>query len=151
MIAQVLQAFVVATAFGVLFGVRGRHLLFAGAAGALAYLVYLLAAPLGVLPQFLIHGAVAALMAEIFARLLKAPATMYLAAALVPVVPGGQLYESVLLALDGSPMESAWMLYDTLLQVGAIAVGLMLVSSLLKLLPRTLFWKKKHDAAHLEE
>ncbi len=135
MMGQVLVAFAVSTAFSVLFGVRGRHIVFAGAAGALAYLVYLLAAPLGVLPQFLVYGAVAALAAEVFARLLKAPATLYLAAGLVPIVPGGQLYESVLLALSGSPTQSAWMLYDTLLQVGAIAVGLMLVASLLKLLP----------------
>ena len=135
MTAPVITAFVVSTSFSVLFGVRGRKVWFAGAAGALAYLVSLLAAPLGSLPSFLFYGAAAALASEIFARLLKAPATLFLAAGLIPMVPGGGLYRSVLLALEGSPMESVQILYDTLLQVGAIAVGLILVSSLLKLLP----------------
>ncbi len=135
MTAPVLIAFVISAAFSVLFGVRGRHIVFAGLAGAFADLIYQLALPLGELPPYLLYGAAAALAAELLARLLKAPATLYLAAGLIPMVPGGGLYRGVLLGLEGNPMASVEVLYATLLQVGAIALGLILVSSMLKLLP----------------
>lgn len=129
------MAFIISATFSVLFGVKPKHVPLAGLAGAAGYLVYLLAAPLGSFTPHLLYGATTAMVSEIAARLQKAPAALFLAAGLVPIVPGSGIYNSVLLALDGKPMDSAALLYTTLLQVGAIAVGLILVSSLLKLLP----------------
>ena len=135
MVISILFAGIASCAFSVLFGVRGQHILYAGIDGLIGYTVYLLVLPLGSIPALLLASASLALFAEITARVRKAPATVFLAAGLIPLVPGGGIYNSVLKALEGAPAEAATLLYNTLLEAGAIAVGIIIVSSLLKLLP----------------
>ena len=132
---RILFSGIASAAFSVLFGVRGRHIALAGIDGLIGYTVFLLAAPLGSVPALLLGSGALALFAEIAARWRKTPATVFLAAGLIPLVPGGSIYNSVLLALEGNGAASAAALYQTLLEAGAIAAGIIIVSSLLKLLP----------------
>ena len=122
-------------AFAVLFGVRRRHIFLAAADGLLGYAVYIMAADLGSIPAFILASSALALFAEVAARFKKTPATVFLVSGLIPLVPGSGIYNSLLLALQNNPGESAAMLYQTLLEAGAIAVGIIMASSLLSLLP----------------
>lgn len=135
MVIPILVSGIVSAAFSVLFGVRGRHIALAGVDGLIGYAVFLLTAPLGSVPAMLLGSGALALFAEVAARWRKTPATVFLAAGLIPLVPGGGIYNSVLLALQGSGADAAAALYHTLLEAGAIAGGIIIVSSLLKLLP----------------
>lgn len=131
-----LAAGVAAAAFSVLFGVRRGNILFAALAGWLGYFVFVAAGRLGALVTIVLASAAVALFAEVAARLKKTPATLFLVAGLIPIVPGGSIYQGVLQAIEGHAAAAALTLLDALMQTGAIAVGIILVSSLIQLVPR---------------
>lgn len=122
-------------AFGVLFQVRGRHLPFAGLCGGAGYLVYLLVPGEGRFAAVFLASLTIALLAEVFARLFKAPATLFLVAGLIPLVPGGQLFQCILRLMERHWEEAMERGINTLLISAAIAAGIVVVSSLGKLIP----------------
>lgn len=137
-LAKAVFAGVAAWAFGILFNIRGVNLLFAGANGALGYLLYLLAVQAGGSNYSgLFVGALAmAALAEVLARLRKCPASVFLVAALIPMVPGGGMFRCMLYLLQGDTAQAASAALATLLDAGAIALAIILVSSLLETAPR---------------
>ncbi len=120
--------------FGIFFNLRGKKLLAAAFGGALGWLFYLLFAPLGEFMQFFAAGAAITLYSEIMARIQKAPAAIYLAPALIPLVPGGTIYEAMLFALKNlnSLFISAGIRALTIM--GAIVLGIVTVSSVARLI-----------------
>ena len=134
MIWKILCAAVVASSFAILFNVRGRNVLLAGVNGGLGYLVYALAmayAFQGYAAMFWASMAMA-LWAEFCARLCKAPASLFLAAALIPIVPGGAMFRSALNLLEGKNGLAVTYGMETMLEAGALAAGIIVVSSLTK-------------------
>ena len=91
---QILSSFIGALGFSILFNMRGKKLFFAGLGGLVSWTVYLVMASLTTstfLPNFVASMA-ATVYAEALARLAKSPATIFLIGAIIPLVPGGQLY-----------------------------------------------------------
>ena len=79
-------------------------------------------------------GAVAvALYAEVMARLLKAPATGFLVVGILPFVPGGGIYYTMEYCLSGNTQLFLSTGIHTFGVAGAVAVGLLLASSLVRL------------------
>ena len=67
------------------------------------------------------------------ARICKVPATLFLTVAFLPLVPGGGMYYTMEYCMRGETelfMETG---LHTLALAGAIAVGIMLVSSLMRM------------------
>lgn len=122
-------------AFGVLFQVRGRNLPFAGLCGGAGYLVYLLVPGEGRFGAVFLASLTIAALAEVFARLFKAPATLFLVAGLIPLVPGGQLFQCILQLMERHWDEAMERGINTLLISAALAAGIIVVSSLVKLIP----------------
>ena len=91
---QIVTAFVGSLGFALLFGLRRRYVLPAAVGGMLSWGVYLLLSRL--LPSdflsCLIASACAVLYAELLARLLHTPATVFVIPAVIPLVPGSSLY-----------------------------------------------------------
>ena len=87
-------AFVASVAFAVMLKTNRRHLLLSGVGAVFAYFIYSLM--LTLLGSFFaaafISTAVAVIYAEILARVRKAPAIIYILVAVIPTVPGGELY-----------------------------------------------------------
>ena len=77
-----------------------------------------------------------ALLSEIFARMLKAPATVFLIIGIVPLVPGGGLYYTMDALIDGDMALFAQKGIRAAGIAGAIAAGSSLVSSVARILPR---------------
>lgn len=75
-----------------------------------------------------------AIYAEIMARLLKAPATGFLVVGILPFVPGGGIYYTMEYCLSGDTQLFLSTGIHTFGVAGAVAVGLLLVSSLVRLL-----------------
>lgn len=121
-------------AFGVLFQVRARHLPFAALSGGLGYLVYLLVPGVRFGAVFLASVTIA-LLAEVCARRFKAPATLFLVAGLIPLVPGGALFQCILHLMESRWAEALEQGIHTLLVAAALAAGILVVSSLVKLVP----------------
>ena len=104
---QLAMAFAGSVAFSLLFNVRKNHLLAAGIGGLLGWAVYLAMSRVtaGEFFRTLVASSVIALLAELLARLLKAPTTVFLTAAAIPLFPGASLYRTmrcmILSDLDG--------------------------------------------------
>ncbi len=133
-----LYAALASTGFALVFELRRwQHIVAASFAGAMSWLVYLMAddfvGPIGC--NFLATVAVA-LLAEIFARMFKAPATVFLITGIIPLVPGGGLYSTLDALIDGNMALFAEKGIEAAGIAGAIAAGSSLVSSMVRILPK---------------
>lgn len=137
MILKSLFAGVIAIAFGVLFNVHGKKLLLAGLNSAIGFFVYLFVEDLGYSSYvgMFFASLVISLFAEIFSRAWKVPATVFMVAALIPLVPGGGIFQTVLSALQKDFSTALAVGINTILEAAAIALGIIIISSVLKLVP----------------
>lgn len=128
-------AFLACIPFCVLFNIHAGILICA-AGGALGWLVYLAAAPLvhsDILQAFLAAMAISA-YSEIMARVRKCPVTGYLLVAFFPLVPGGGIYYTMEHAINGETDLFLETFFHTLGLAGSLAVGVLLVSSFVRML-----------------
>lgn len=141
-----LYAVMACVAFCFILNQRGLLLVVSSLGGGVGWAVCLLCAFTGsdVIQYF--AGAVAvALYAEVMARLLKAPATGFLVVGILPFVPGGGIYYTMEYCLSGNTQLFLSTGIHTFGVAGAVAVGLLLASSLVRLaLP--LFQRQSHRA-----
>ncbi len=115
--------------------VRRRTLLWANIGGCVALAVYLLTpVSLGVAMRSFFGTLAAALYSEIMARLRKAPVTIFLITGLFSLVPGAGIYYSMKYAVSGEPDLFLEKLLETLGVAGAMALGVILVSSITRLI-----------------
>ncbi len=136
--AQAAAVFVGCCGFCILFNVHGRGLVLCIIGGAAAWMVYLLCGALGcdVYASNLFAAVFAALYAEIMARVRKCPATPYLVIATIPMLPGAGVYYTMSLGLEGSMMASVAKGLQTIGIAGSLAVGILLVSTVFRLIGR---------------
>ena len=128
-------AFAACIGFCIIFNIRGRTILYASLGGALAWLAYLLFAGWGTdIFQYFIASIVISIYAEIMARLCKIPSTCYLLIALLPLVPGGGVYYTMKHCIIGDTAAFAETGLHTLGIAGAMAMGVLLVSSMVRML-----------------
>ena len=76
----------------------------------------------------------AALLSQVFARVLKAPVTIFLVAGILPTVPGASIYRSVYFLIQGQTKWYNFYLIQTIQIAGAMAVAIFIVDSLFRLL-----------------
>ena len=130
-----LWAFLACIGFSLLFNIHGVGMFICAGGGALGWLCYLLTAPL--VHSDIIQSFFAALVisawSELMARLRKCPVTSYLLVALFPLVPGGGIYYTMEHAMSGETSLFLSSLLHTLGLAGALATGVLMVSSLMRL------------------
>ena len=119
--------------FGILFRLRARHLPIAALDGAIACAVYFLCSQCFDSP-FLINmlaSFATAVFSELFAKIFKAPATVFLLPGCIALVPGGTLYYAMssLLSADYSEAFSTLLLT---LDVGIAIGGGIIAASFVK-------------------
>jgi uncharacterized membrane protein YjjB (DUF3815 family) len=127
-------AFAACLAFSIVFNMRGKILLFASFGGAVGWLVYLL---FGFLQndifQFFLATVAISVYSEIMARIHKVPVTGYLLVALLPLVPGGGIYYTMEYCIIGNTELFLETGLHTLGIAGALAMGILLISSFVRL------------------
>lgn len=131
MLIEVISAFIASFGFGILFNIKGQKLFFASICGALGWFVYklCLGVHLSEVVALFLASTSFSLFSEIFARKLKTPVTTFVICALIPLVPGGGMYYSMVEAISGNALKSLETALDTLASAGALALGVILVSS----------------------
>ncbi|MGG7057436.1 threonine/serine exporter family protein [Clostridium nigeriense] len=136
MILEVMAAFISTFAFGIVFNIKGKNLTFAALCGALGWFVYKFSLMIGVSDTTSLFLAALALStySEIFARVLKTPVTTFVIAALIPLVPGGGMYYTMVEAITGDVMKSLEIGINTMASAGSLALGIVLVSTITKIL-----------------
>ena len=133
MIVQLLTSFTGALGFCLVFHLRGRYMFAASLGGLLTCGVYLAAASIwsGILLPTLTAAAFAALYAEFLAWFMGAPATLFLIPALlIPLVPGGPIYQAMLHALYYAVQQDMDLSADFARQTALYALGIALGASL---------------------
>lgn len=135
--AQVLLAFVEAMAFSVLFGIPRHKLIPAGLAGMLSWSVYLGAMWLGTgrLAAVFLGAAFGSAYAELAARRLRVPVTIFIVPTTIPLVPGYDVYSSMLAFLRGQNTEGFDTAIGAMLLALSIAAGIVAVATLFRIKP----------------
>ena len=126
-------AFAACISFGTLFNIRGSGAVLCSLGGALAWLVYLLTGPLtghNDVAQYFWAAVFLSAYSEGMARLRKCPVTGYQLVAFIPLVPGAGIYNMMERALEGDIDGFMATGVHTLTIAGALAVGVLVVSSL---------------------
>lgn len=128
------SAFLASLGFGFLFNIKGRNLWLAGLVGAIGGISYKLALYFGyseLIANFI--GALClSLASEILARVCKTPVTTFLICALIPLVPGKGMYETMLEAIGGHAHRALNMCLSTISVAGVLALGILIVSTLMR-------------------
>lgn len=139
MILEVVSAFIAAFAFGIVFNIKGEKLIFAAICGALGWFVYKLSLMLGYtdITSLFLASLALSIYSEVFARILKTPVTTFVIAALIPLVPGGGMYYTMVEAITGNIMKSLETGIKTIASAGALALGIILVSTITKTITRS--------------
>lgn len=134
MTIEVIAAFISSFAFGIVFNIKGKNLFFAALCGALGWFVYKFSLKLEMTDTTSLFLASLALSiySEIFARILKTPVTTFVIAALIPLVPGGGMYYTMVEAITGDVMNSLEIGIKTIASAGTLALGIILVSTITK-------------------
>jgi len=143
-IIQVLAAFVGSLGFAVVLKIRGKQLVYAGIGGAMTWLVYLMA--YDYLQSYFWGNLTAAFFvavyAEIMARVNKAPATIFLTASAVPLIPGSNLYK-MMFAIVSQDAATATQNGTTALVIAlAISLGFVAVAVINRYLNRLRYFAK---------
>ncbi|MCD7894015.1 MAG: threonine/serine exporter family protein [Erysipelotrichaceae bacterium] len=134
-----LAAFFGCLGFSFIFRVfKNMHFAFIGSGlGALGYFIYVcLDFTNNVYLQTFIGMLVVALLSEMFARILKAPATIFIVIGCFPLVPGSGIYNTMFYAVQGYDILFISSLLQTLGISMSIALGILISSTSLQVYKR---------------
>lgn len=110
--------------------IKRNKILYGCIGGVLSTFLYcvFVEAGLSLLLQNLIPAAVVTFYAEVLARVVKAPATVFLIPSIIPLVPGGRLYYTMRAIVDGEGNDAKIYAMETIVIALGIAVGIVVVS-----------------------
>ncbi len=129
--------------FSILFNIHKMGILFGCIGGIIGWSAYCTVIALGgsAATAMLISSAVAAIYAEVMARIRKSPAIGYLVVSLIPLIPGSSLYYTMTYMVRGEMADFGNKGMDTVLLTGMMAVGILLVFTSVRIIN---VWKMEH-------
>lgn len=132
-------AFFATAAFAYFFNINRYDIFWASLIGAAGWLVFLLVRADGVrlIGGYMGGALCVGVLSELCAVVLRKPATVYIVPGIIPLVPGGGMYETMFNAVLGNGGLASAKGFLTLIAAGAIAVGIALASSFARLALRT--------------
>lgn len=135
---QLTAAFLGSMGFALLFHIRREKLLLASLGGLVTWAVYLGAGALSDqdVPRFFFAAVAAAVYAEVMARVVKCPATLFVVTAAIPLVPGGSLYRTMQYFMEREFALCSAQGLNTMLLAMAIALGMLCPMSFFHLVRR---------------
>ena len=131
-------------AFSIIFGMPKNLLKYATIVGVVSWVIYsyLLYIEVDIVLQAFITGLIVAGMSHIFARVLKAPVTIFLVPGILPLVPGGPIYRSVYYFINDNSGLGNMYFTQTLQIAGAIAMSIFIMDSIFR---QTRRYTKRQD------
>lgn len=137
MLMSIFFAFIATVAFCFLFNSPRKTMLAAGIIGAAGWGTFIFMRDL----QFfsspvsnLFATVVIALLSELFARIFKQPVTVYAIPGIIPLVPGLPMYQGMVYLMMGNNSLALEKLIKALLDAGAISLGILIVSSIFRVI-----------------
>jgi len=136
---QSIGALITVIACAVILEAPKKFLIHAGIIGALGWCLYLLTVgSLDTVKATFVAGLAIACLSHIFARLLKAPVTIFLIPGFFPLVPGAGMYRTVYYFLRDQRSLFEYNATTTIEVAGMIALSIFVIDSLFKV-------SKKHN------
>lgn len=144
-LAPCLYAFGGCLAFALVFNIQKNKILLSALGGVIGQLTYLSFQPFvgNDVALFLFATICISLYAEIMARVTKSPTTIFLAVALIPLVPGGGVYYTMLYFINGDIDLGITTGLHTLGISGALAMGIVMASSTISLIRKVMLHRKR--------
>ena len=135
---QIIASFFGTLGFGVLFNIRGKKLVYAAFGGLFAWALFLGLECIvyNEVVRYFIVSIFSTMYAEILARILKTPATTFSIITLVPLIPGGALYQTATSAMNGNTEQFVSKFIYTAELAIALSLGIVIVTSLFKYVKR---------------
>lgn len=115
-----------------MYRVPRRQILRCGLVGAAGSLVFTLSLAVGPVGAYFLAAATVSLLSEIGARIAREPVIVFLTPGVIPLVPGGGAYTTMLSFLQGDYLTGFEQLATTVFAAGAIAGGITVVSSMFR-------------------
>ena len=146
-VLQILMGGLGTLGFNILFHIRGKKLVLATLGGVISWTVFLLFEPL--LPsetfRYFLAAATITVYGEVLARLMKTPTTTFLVPSIIPLIPGSALYYTMNFALNKQWEQFLQQAFYTLKLAIALAVGIIAVTTLVRLISVLLRKLKKRE------
>lgn len=120
--------------FAILFKCPRRAIIASSVLGSLGYAVYEIAANIlnSPIAGYFTGTLLMALISEVLARTMKMPATVFIIPAIIALVPGIGLYETMLYLVQGHDAQAAKTGIATILAIIAMAMALVLTAIIAK-------------------
>lgn len=132
---QLVASFVGCLGFAIYFNIHGPGALLCVIGGVLSWAMYLIVIELGgddILAYF-VAAVTSAAYSEAMARIRKYPAISYLVVSIFPLIPGASIYYTTYDIVRGDMTGFAAKGTHTIAIAGAIAVGILMVSTIVRL------------------
>ncbi len=142
-ISQIIGTFIGGIGFSIIYNVHGPGTLLCTLGGIFTWGAYLIATSVGFgeLTGYLLAAMTASLYAEIMARIRKYPAITYLVISIFPLLPGASIYYTMTCIVRADMAQFSSLGLHTIAIAGAIAVGILLVSTTFRIWT---MWKRTH-------
>ena len=130
--------------FCIIFNIHGKGTILCALGGGLTWALFRYSNTLGMglIAAYFLATLFAAAYSEVMARIRKYPAISYLVVSIIPLLPGAGVYRSTSSILVGDMAGFTSNALQTVSIAGAIAVGILIVSTLARLW--SIFQQKKH-------
>ncbi|WP_455539866.1 threonine/serine exporter family protein [Terrisporobacter sp.] len=127
-------SFLATVGFSIFFNSPKKSLIPAGTIGAIGWMVYIVLFDFSgnaILANFF-AATLISLFSEILARKMKYPAIIFAIPGILPLIPGLGLYNATLSLVEGNYSNSVFVGTNALFVSAAIAMGVLLITSLVK-------------------
>lgn len=134
MIVVAISSFIATLGFGILFNIKGQNLILAGIGGMIGSIVYTacLDVACNEVTSLFLASVAFSLYSEILARIRRTPVTTFIICALIPLVPGNGMYQTMKLAINQDAIGALQMGLDTMAYAGSLALGIIFVSTIMR-------------------
>lgn len=132
---EFLYAFCASIAFSVVFGLKKERIFLAAFGGGMGWLFFSLFKIItdNEIARCFLATLIIASYAEIMARKVKSPVSIFLVISLMPLVPGGGIYQTMYYLILGNISAAIKVGLNTLGMAGALAIGIVIVSSIVRI------------------
>jgi uncharacterized membrane protein YjjB (DUF3815 family) len=129
-------AFLAILGFSIRSNLKGIRIIFTALSGGLCWAFYLVTLFYSKSMLFSVFVAIilVCIYAEIVAPRLKTPVSVFVTCAIIPLVPGRGLFNSMQLYIAGDNLNASKTILQTLLIAGTISIAIALVSSVTNLI-----------------
>lgn len=140
MMIQLGAAFLGSIGFAIFLKMKGKQIIYGGLGGLVTWFIYLMVfdACQSVFLANFVASIFVAIFAEVMARVNRAPATIFLTAGAIPLIPGGKLYYTMYGLVSEDQQLFVESGTDALVIALAISLGFVVVAVLKRYLDKIL-------------